>query len=342
MSLPLDPNYPPMEARSVETIPDGPQWQYEPKWDGFRCLAFRDGDDVAMRSKSGQPLERYFPEVADALRALGAKRFVLDGELVVPRGDTLSFDDLLLRIHPAASRVAKLAREAPATYLLFDLLVDERGRSLVGEPLQERRAALEQFAKKHLEGHKELRLSPATLERKTVDSWFARVGGALDGVVAKRLDLPYRSGERDGMVKIKAARSADCVIGGFRYAQGTKTLGSLLLGLYDDAGKLDYVGFCSAFPREERPKLLARVSPLVAESSFTGRAPGGPSRWSRGRDTEWQPLKPKLVLEVGYDQVTSGRFRHGTRPLRWRPDKAPRQCTLDQIESSDKTIRLLL
>lgn len=341
MNLPIPIEYPPMEARSVEKIPEGADWQYEPKWDGFRCLAFRDGDEVLLRSKSGQPLERYFPEIVAALKRLRTRRFVLDGELVVPAGDALSFDDLLLRIHPAASRVTKLSRERPATYLVFDLLADERGRSLVDQTLGERRAALETFTARYVgDGNPRLRLSPATRDRKMVDRWFARVGDALDGVVAKRVDQAYRSGNRDGVVKIKAVRTADCVVAGFRYAQKVKTLGSLLLGLYDVNRMLDYVGFCSAFPSEERRKLLERLLPLEAKASFTGRTPGGPSRWARGRDTTWQPLKPKLVLEVAYDQVTGGRFRHGTRPLRWRPDKAPRQCTLDQIELSDQTMRL--
>jgi len=329
-----------MEARSVEKIPDGPGWQYEPKWDGFRCLAFRDGDEVKLQSKSGQPLERYFPEIVDVLKTLEAEHFVLDGELVVASGEALSFDDLLMRIHPAASRVAKLARESPATYLVFDLLVDERNRSLVDEPLAERRPQLEDFSERNFPKRARIRLSPASTRRKTVDTWFERVGGALDGIVAKRLDRSYASGKRDAMVKVKAIRTADCVVGGFRYAKNSRVVGSLLLGLYDEAGLLHYVGFTSAYSAAEREALLEKLKPLEATSSFTGNSPGGPSRWSRDRDTSWQPLKPKLVLEVAYDQITGNRFRHGTRPLRWRPDKSPRQCTFDQIELSDQTMRL--
>ena len=340
MKLPLALDYPPMEARTVENIPDGPGWQYEPKWDGFRCLVFRNGDEIKLRSKSGQPLERYFPEIVEALRALESERFVLDGELVVASGDALSFDDLLLRIHPAASRVAKLARELPATFLVFDLLVDARNHSLVDEPLSERRPQLEAFAERYFPKRGRVRLSPASTRRKTVDTWFERVGGALDGIVAKRLDALYASGKREAMVKVKAIRTADCVVGGFRYAKNSRVVGSLLLGLYDDEGLLHYVGFTSAYTAAERKALLEKLKPLEASSSFTGNSPGGPSRWSRDRDTSWQPLKPKLVLEVAYDQITGNRFRHGTRPLRWRPDKAPRQCTFDQIELSDQTMRL--
>ena len=341
MTLPIALDLAPMEARLVPAIPPGDGWQFEPKWDGFRCLAFRDGTEIALRSKSGQPFERYFPEIVAALSALDAERFVLDGELVVPGGDALSFDDLLQRIHPAASRVARLSRETPATYLLFDLLVDDRGRSLLDAPLVERRAALEAFAARYFAAAgATLRLSPATRERATVDEWYARVGGALDGVVAKRADAPYRPGARDAVVKVKAIRSADCVVGGYRVADGGTSVGSLLLGLYDDEGRLDYVGFTSGFAAAEKRALLDRLRPLHAAASFDGKAPGGPSRWNRGASTAWQPLEPELVLEVAFDQVTGDRFRHGTRPLRWRPDKAPRTCTLDQLARSDKTWKL--
>ncbi|HEY0613868.1 MAG TPA: ATP-dependent DNA ligase, partial [Candidatus Elarobacter sp.] len=237
--------YPPMEMRAVSDVPEGPKWQYEPKWDGFRCLAFREGGEVQLQSKAGQPLGRYFPEIAGALAARGTKRFVLDGELVVPLAGALSFDALQQRIHPAASRVAMLAKKTPAWYLVFDLL-HEDGRDLVELPLSERRGLLETFAQQ-LDGET-LRLSPATRDRAVVDDWFARVGGALDGVIAKRADAPYASGTRDAAVKVKRVRTADCVIGGFRYAKGSTTqIGSLLLGLYDDDGLLDYIGFCSAF-----------------------------------------------------------------------------------------------
>ena len=247
-TLPIPLELPPMEARLVEAIPREAGWQYEPKWDGFRCLGFCNGDDVRLQSKSGQPLERYFPEIVARLRALNA-RVVLDGELVVAVGAVLAFDDLMQRIHPAASRVTKLARERPASYLLFDILLDEDGTSLLEAPLHERRSRLERFSASHVPaGDPHLRLSPATRELATVDDWYARVGGALDGVVAKRLDAPYGPGERNAVVKIKAIRSADCIVGGYRVTEND-TLGSLLLGLYDDEGRLDYVGFTSGFPR---------------------------------------------------------------------------------------------
>ena len=340
LAVPLDTA--PMETRLVERIPEGDGWQYEPKWDGFRCIAFRDGDELALRSKSGQPFERYFPEIVEALLALRATRFVLDGELVVPSGAALSFDDLLQRIHPAASRVARLAKESPATYLLFDVLAID-GTSLLDEPLERRRAALERFAQANVAPDDlRLRLSPATRERAVVDDWYRRVGGALDGIVAKRIDAPYRSGLRDAAVKVKAIRSADCVVGGYRVAESGDAIGSLLLGLYDDEGRLDYVGFTSGFAAAEKAKLLARLRPLATETSFTGRAPGGPSRWNRGKSTEWQAVRPELVLEVAFDQVTGERFRHGTRPLRWRSDKQPRTCTLDQILTTDATFKLFI
>ncbi len=273
---------------------------------------------------------------------LGVANAVLDGELVVAVGEALAFDDLLQRIHPAASRVAKLARERPATYLLFDILVDDEGRSLLETPLHERRSRLERFAAAHVSpSDPYLRLSPATRNLAIVDEWYARVGGALDGIVAKRLDAPYRAGERDAVVKVKAIRTADCIVGGYRLTE-SGTLGSLLLGLYDDDGRLDYVGFTSGYSAAEKRALLVRLQALHAApgASFDGRAPGGPSRWNRGKSTEWQALRPKIVLEVSFDQVTGERFRHGTRPLRWRPDKAPRACTLDQIRASDRTLLL--
>jgi ATP-dependent DNA ligase len=330
-----------MEMRAVSDVPDGPQWQYEPKWDGFRCLAFRDGRDVTLQSKAGQPLHRYFPEIVAALEKLRTKRFVLDGELVVPVAGALSFDALQQRIHPAASRVTMLSKQTPAWYLAFDLL-SEDGDDLVELPLFERRARLERFAGQ-LDGET-LRLSPATRDRKVVDDWFARVGGALDGVIAKR-DAAYASGTRDAAVKVKRARSADCVVGGFRYAKDSTTqVGSLLLGLYDDEGLLDHIGFCSAFSAEEKRNLLERLRPHIGEPGFTGSAPDAtPSRWSRDpeRDRSYVKLKHDLVIEVGFDQVTSGRIRHGTRPLRWRTDKAPRQCTMEQLATPDRALALL-
>jgi ATP-dependent DNA ligase len=345
MSLELKTPYPPMEAELVEEIPAGDEWQYEPKWDGFRCLALRDGDKLELQSKAGQPLARYFPDLVAALLGLKAKKFVLDGEIVIPIAGRLSFDELLLRIHPAASRVKKLAAEHPATYIVFDLLLDERGRSLADLPLARRRQRLEKFVSRYLtnqagEGEK-IRLSPATERIATARRWLGRTGGNLDGVIAKRLDLPYRSGTRDGMVKIKRRRTADCVVGGFRYGEGQRVVGSLLLGLYDDEGLLNHCGFTSSFKVAERKKITEIVEPLVEPPGFTGSRPGGPSRWSTKRSTEWQPLRTELVVEVEYDHFTGGRFRHGTHFLRWRPDKAPRQCTYDQVASHGASLRVL-
>jgi ATP-dependent DNA ligase len=329
MSLPIGFDYPVMEATTASEIPAGAQWQYEPKWDGFRCLAFRDGDTVELRSKSGQPLARYFPEMVAALRALQPKQFVLDGEIAIQIKGELSFDDLLMRIHPAESRIRKLAAETPATFYCFDLLVDERNQLLADRPLRERRAALERFAEEYFAGS--VQLSPATPDIAAARRWLRSGGGPLDGVVAKCLDLAYQSGLRAGMVKIKNLRTADCVVGGFRYGEKSKTVGSLLLGLYGDEGLLDHVGFCSGIKAAEKAGLTQRLEKLIGPPGFTGRAPGGPSRWATERSAEWQPLRPELVVEVQYDHFTGGRFRHGTRLLRWRPEKLPRQCTMDQV-----------
>jgi ATP-dependent DNA ligase len=333
IDLPIRPPFPPMEAKSVERIPQGAGWLYEPKWDGFRCLVFRAGDQVLLQSKSGQPLGRYFPEVIEAARAAPAQPFVLDGEIVVARDGALAFDDLLQRIHPAESRVKRLARETPATLLAFDLLVDTTGDSLVTRALSQRRSALEQLFNRWGE-RKGLTLSPASTDHAVAERWMRELGASgLDGVIAKRLAEPYRSGERRAMVKIKRIRTADCVVGGFRYAQSGGEVGSLLLGLYDE-GRLHHVGFAASFTREERKALKPLLEPLIEAPGFTGSAPGGPSRWSSGRSTEWQPLRITLVCEVRYDHFSGGRFRHGTKFLRWRPDKAPRQCTLDQVAPS--------
>ncbi|MDX6447280.1 MAG: hypothetical protein QOH71_4354 [Blastocatellia bacterium] len=331
MALALKLDYAPMEAKSVEKLPAGAEWQYEPKWDGFRCLAFRDDDRVELQSKSGQPLGRYFPELVEALLKLKPKQFVIDGEIVVPVKGKLSFDDLLMRIHPAASRIQKLAKENPATLIVFDLLVEERGKALVELPLAERRPKLNAFAKKFFK-NKSIELSPETTELKIAKGWLAGAGGDVDGVIAKRLDLPYQSGNRHGMVKVKRLRTVDCVVGGFRYASAGKLVGSLLLGLYDDEGLLHHVGFTSSFKATEKADLTKKVEALIKPPGFTGRAPGGPSRWSTDRSAEWKPLAPKLVVEVRYDHFTGGRFRHGTKFLRWRVDKKPSQCLLDQVQ----------
>ena len=332
MSLPLTFPYDPMEAESVDELPAGREWQYEPKWDGFRCLIFRDGDEVRIQSKAGKPLERYFPDVVASGLALGARRFVLDGEIVIPVDGRLSFDDLLQRIHPAASRVNTLAKSHPARIQIFDLLVDDRGTSLVKKPLAERRERLESFADRFFEPRGAMQLSRVTQSRPTALRWLAGGGkGDLDGVIAKRTDLPYRSGERDGMVKVKRLRTADCVVGGFRYASRGKVVGSLLLGLYDEDGLLHHVGFCSSLAEKQRKEMTPRLEKLTSPPGFTGKAPGGPSRWSTERSAEWEPLRPELVVEVGYDHVSGGRFRHGTRFIRWRPDKAPAQCRMEQL-----------
>ena len=342
MTLPLSVDYAAMEARLVAELPQGAMWHYEPKWDGFRCLAFKDGGDIALRSKSGQPLERYFPEIVAALAALPARRCVLDGELVVPEGRTLSFDELLMRIHPAESRIRKLSREHPALYIVFDLLVDDHGRSLVESTLEVRREALESFAAKHFAGHPAVRVSPMTRSRGDVDAWFDALGSGLDGAIAKRVDLPYQSGERTGMQKYKRMRTADCVVGGFRYGSKTEVVGSLLLGLFDDAGLLHHVGFSSNIAAAQRKAVTARLEKLVGGPGFTGQAPGGPSRWSTERSGEWQPLKTELVVEVQYDHFSGGRFRHGTKFLRWRPDKLPTQCTMSQVEQEASATLALL
>jgi ATP-dependent DNA ligase len=325
-----------MEARSVEAIPVGEMWHYEPKWDGFRCLLARDTQAVAMYSKSGQDLSRYFPEVVAAALALREKVFTLDGEIVVPvSGGQLSFDDLLQRIHPAASRVKKLAEQTPALFLAFDLL--RKGKiELIATPLSKRRLKLQEFSAHQFSKESLFRLSPASRKLKDAERWLESAGGGSDGVIAKRIDLPYQAGNRDGMQKIKRYRSADCVIGGFRYAGksqgGHKVVGSLLLGLYDADRLLHHVGFSSAIKAKERPALTKKLEGIKHNLSFTGSAPGGPSRWSTKRSSEWQPVKPKYVVEVSYDHFTGGRFRHGTSILRWRPDKKPAQCTFEQVK----------
>ncbi len=323
--------YPPMEAQLVDKLPGGDDWQYEPKWDGFRCVAFREGDEIELRSKSGQSLTRYFPEVVESLAGLKAKNFVLDGELVISLGDAFSFDSLLQRIHPAASRVNKLSQETPATYIVFDLLVADDGKVIAEDNLSKRRQRLENFAGKYLDKQTSIILSPVAFTLEDANNWLSQTGAHLDGVIAKNMTLPYQSGNRKGMVKVKRMRTADCVVGGFRYGTNSKLVGSLLLGLYDDEGGFHHVGFTSSLAAKEKKELTEKLEKLKAETSFTENIPGGPSRWSTERSAEWVPLKAKLVVEVRYDHFTGGRFRHGTKLLRWRPDKAPKQCTLEQI-----------
>jgi ATP-dependent DNA ligase len=367
LHLPLQPPYPPAEAKSVKDIPHESGWLYEPKWDGFRCLAFRNGNEIVLQSKAGQPLGRYFPEIVSAILALPARKFVLDGEIVIRRGKGLDFDALLQRIHPAASRIRRLSQETPATYMVFDLLVDDQAKALISKPLSARRKALQEFAGENLSTRTSTKLSrnrsktsnaaaakvrillsPASSDFATAEKWM-REGAATgwDGVIAKRLDCEYKSGERTGMVKIKRIRTADCVVGGFRWARKGGEVGSLLLGLYNSDGELDHIGFSSSFTREDRKKLKSILKPLIVKDAtkggFSGKAPGGPSRWTRDdRDTEWTALKPKLVGEFQYDHFSSRRFRHGTKFLRWRPEKKPEQCTMEQVISRNGKLQIKL
>ncbi|HUI95908.1 MAG TPA: ATP-dependent DNA ligase [Xanthobacteraceae bacterium] len=327
--LPLDTA--PMESRLAGSLPDAAgAWQFEPKWDGFRCLAFKAGDAVELRAKSGKSLGRYFPEVVAMLRDVAAKRFVVDGELVIAAGGGVAFDALQMRLHPAASRIRKLSVETPARLVLFDILAAADGSVLTRLPLRERRAALEDFFA-HAGAPSGLALSPFARRRTEAERWLRQSGeGSYDGVMAKALDGPYEAGER-AMIKVKTLKTADCVVGGFRYQSGRRQVGSLLLGLYDAAGKLDHVGFTATISAAERPALTRSLEALRAPPGFTGNAPGGPSRWSTERSGAWEPVRPTLVVEVRYDHVTGRRFRHGTKLMRWRPDKSPRQCTFDQI-----------
>ncbi|HEX4199214.1 MAG TPA: ATP-dependent DNA ligase [Caulobacteraceae bacterium] len=317
----------PMEARSEPALPPGAGWWFEPKWDGFRCLALRDGDEVRLQAKSGKPLGRYFPEVAEFLRRVQAGPFIVDGELLIQADGRFSFEALQLRLHPAESRIRRLAAETPASFTLFDMLLSPTRGDLRALPLSERRQALETFARAFAAGGP-LSITPGTADRSLAQAWLDE--GRIEGVVAKRLDGPYLEGER-AMVKVKRIRTADCVVGGFRYATGAKVVGSLLLGLYNDQGLLDHVGFTSGLAAVDKAALTRRLEALEGGPGFTGDKPGGPSRWSTERSAEWTPLKPCLVAEVSFDHVSGGRFRHGTRLLRFRPDKAPEQCRMDQI-----------
>lgn len=327
--LALQPPVEPMEAKTLAKIPRGEQWLYEPKWDGFRCIAFRDGDEVAMQSKSGQPLDRYFPELVEALRSLKAPRFVIDGEIFIERDGGLDFDALLQRIHPAASRIRKLSAETPSSYAVFDLLADGKAEYFK-KPLEQRRGALEAFGAKYFPKSGSIGLSPATGDRAAAEKWLSGGIAHFDGVIAKRLDMPYRFGERDAVVKVKRVYTADCVVGGFRLSKDGKNIGSLLLGLYDADGLLHLVGFVGSMSAGERARAAQVLKPLVTEESFTGARPGGMSRWG-SRETQWHPVKPKIIVEVQFDRVTGQRFRHGAKFVRWRPDKDPRQCTMEQM-----------
>ncbi len=320
----------PMEARSADALPEGEGWQYEPKWDGFRCLVFKNGDDVELHAKSGKQLGRFFPEMVELVRGLAADTVVLDGELVIETEGRLDFDALQARLHPAESRIRKLARETPARFVAFDMLVETNAAPIAGQPLSARRAALERFMQTRTIAGRFI-LSPCTANLALASRWLGDgADGGTDGVVAKHREEPYRAGER-AMVKVKRVRTADCVVGGFRYGTGSREVASLLLGLYNDRGLLDHVGFTSSIARDDRGDLTRRLEALRAPPGFDGDAPGGPSRWSTERSAQWEPLRPELVVEVRFDHVTGGRFRHGTRLVRFRPDKAPRQCTFEQI-----------
>lgn len=326
-ALPLDT--PPMEAKAADAIPEGGGWQYERKWDGFRCLAFRQDDAVELRAKSSKPLGRYFPELVATLKELRSRRFVVDGEIVISVDGKPSFDALQMRLHPAESRIRKLSAETPAHIVLFDMLCDEHGTVWLARTLKKRRAILEAFVASA--NRRNIVLSHCTRDVKEARAWLGAAGhGATDGVVAKRLDGPYQPGVR-AMVKVKRLRSADCVVGGFRYLSNSPQVGSLLLGLYNQAGKLDHVGFTSTIAKDDRAELTRKLEAMREPPGFTGKAPGGPSRWSTERSGEWEPVRPELVVEVRFDHVTGDRFRHGTKFLRWRPDKAPEQCTFEQI-----------
>jgi len=329
VGFPFPPPIETMEARAVESWPTpDPGWSYEPKWDGFRALAWR-GDGFRLDSRSGKPLLRYFPELVPALEALPAGT-VVDGELVVVVAGVTSFDDLSQRIHPAASRIARLAAERPAELVVFDLLA-EGGDDLRPLPYRERRRRLEILAGSlPLPWH----LSPSTTDEAVARRWFVELEAAgCDGVVLKRLDDPYLGGRR-GMVKIKHRRTADCVVGGYRIHKDGGGVGSILLGLYDDAGLLHFVGHCSGFADADRGAILAELAGLRTDTSFSAgaRVPGAESRWTGGKDLSWVPVRPGVVVEVSYDQLENGRFRHATRFHRWRPDKDPAACTFDQLE----------
>jgi ATP-dependent DNA ligase len=327
--LALKPPIEPMETRHADSIPAGSEWLYEPKWDGFRCVAFRDGDEVELESKSGQTLTRYFPEIVAALTSVRARSLVVDGELVIESGAGLDFDALLQRIHPAPSRVQVLSQRTPARYVVFDLLVDERNGAVYDRPLSDRRRRLEAFARRFFVTDGTIALSPATSDREIAQRWLSGGIARLDGVIAKRLDARYAFGSRDAAVKVKRVYTADCVVGGFR--EGGGAIASLLLGLYDE-DKLDHVGFVGSMSAANRARAAQLLRPIVASPGFTGTAPGGPSRWRKGgEESAWFPVEPKVVVEVSFDHVTGRRFRHAARLLRWRPDKPPRQCTIDQL-----------
>lgn len=344
MNLPVNPPLYPMLAKRVSALPSGDEWIFEPKWDGFRVLVFRDGDELFIQSRDEKPLNRYFPEVVETLLAQLPKRCVLDGELVIARDGALDFEALQMRLHPAESRVKKLAAQLPASVVFFDLLA-EGDRSYCDTPFAERRARLEKaLAKVKPPVH----VTPATTDREEAADWFKRFEGAgLDGVMAKSRGGSYQSNKRV-MLKVKHERECDCVVAGFRWHKDAKdvAVGSLLLGLYDDAGDLAHVGVCASFTTEKRRELVQFLAPYrkdalknhpwrewaEADSEVMNRRPGVGSRWSAGKDLSWEPLRVELVAQVAYDHMQGLRFRHTAQFRRWRPDKNPRECTFEQLE----------
>jgi ATP-dependent DNA ligase len=347
VNLPFEPPLAPMLSSAADTLPEGEGWQFEPKWDGFRTLVFRDRDEIFLQSRNTQPMNRYFPELVEALLRELPERCVVDGEVVIVGPKGLDFEALLLRIHPAASRVKLLAAQSPASFVTWDLLALD-DEDLREQPLEARRKRLEHVL---ADAAPPLHLSPATGDRALAEDWFRRFEGAgLDGVMAKRLEEPYRPGERT-MIKVKHARTADCVVAGFRWHKnGRNTMvGSLLLGLYDDWGTLHHVGVSAAFKESYRKQLVEELAPLrknaleghpwrewaAAEAQAAAtmqRLPGATSRWNRGKDLSWEPLRPERVVEVAYDHMQGDRFRHAAQFVRWRPDKRPEECRYDQLD----------
>ena len=347
MNLPVNPPILPMLAKRVGELPSGGKWIFEPKWDGFRALVFRDGDEILIQSRDAKPLNRYFPELLEALHSQLPRRAVLDGEIVVAKNDGLDFEALQLRIHPAASRVKLLSLEIPASIVFFDLL-SEGDRDLRSMPFQERRVKLESLLSSAVPP---IHLTPATSEPSVAADWFSRFEGAgLDGVVAKPVSGIYEPNKRV-MLKVKHERDCDCVVAGFRWHKNGKgtAVGSLLLGLFDDAGALQHVGVCASFTDRVRRELVEYLAPYrkdalaahpwkhwaehqSADGEEGRRVPGAQSRWSQGKDLSWEPLRPELVVEVAYDHMQGSRFRHTAQFRRWRTDKKPGDCTYAQLE----------
>ncbi len=332
--------FPPMEAELVAELPAEDGWQYEPKWDGFRGVLENDGGELALWSRNGRPLLRYFPELRQ-LNELLPPHSALDGEIVIARDGKLDFDAMQLRLHPAESRVRKLSAEIPAELVVFDILL-WKGKPIHEQPLGKRRKELERKAKG-------FRISPCSDDLGQARRWLDRLESAgLDGVVCKRLGMPYLPGSRDGVVKVKKHRTADCIIVGFRWSEKEKgKISTLLLGLYNDEGGLDFVGHCSGLSAPVRRQLEELLPPLAEEGHISGeRVPGGQSRWSRGKELEWNPVRPELVCEVRFDKLERNRFRHGTRLVRFRPDKDPKDCTWREVRRprrrGDPTVEKLL